>query len=220
MKRFLIGLSVLIAGLAIAIQDKPQDISKKDLPKAAECVVCISNGGEHGMEKPAAGVMYKGKEYYFCNGKEVAEFKNDPEAYMPPIIPRHAPEFGLKDESGKVWDAEAMKGKLVLVDYWATYCVPCKKMFPILDKLYAKYKDAGLEILSVTVDPKRADLDKYLKSRKFPNPVVHDTVGNFGKWGVRVIPATFLVKDGKIVTQWRGEIKEKDLAAAIEANLK
>lgn len=212
-------LLTLIAILSIGLQDKPQDIAKTDLPKEAECLVCSAGGEGHGKEKPAGGLMYKGKAYYFCNTKEIADFKKDPDAFVPPALPRPMPEFSIADTTGKTWDAEAMKGKLVLIDYWATWCGPCKAMFPIFDKLHAKYKGKDFELLSVSVDEKKPDLDKFLKGHKFPNPVLHDTTGTYGKWGVKAIPATFLVKDGQVVAQWTGKVKESDLSAAIEANL-
>src|SRR5687768_263175 len=170
----ILTLAIALATAVAAAQDKPTDIAKKELPKEAECVVCTSNGETHGKEKPAGGVMYKGTAYYFCNAKEIPLFKKDPEAFMPPVLPREMPDFSISDTSGKTWNAEAMKGKLVLIDYWATWCPPCKEMFPVLDKLHAKYKQRGFELLSVSVDQKKADLDKYLKSKKFPNPVLHD----------------------------------------------
>ena len=215
-------MNTLIAFITIAamgLQDSPQDIAKKDLPKEAECAVCSMGGEGHGPEKPAAGVAYKGKSYYFCSAKEVAVFKKDPEAYVAPIIPRPMPEFSLKDNSGFLWNSESMKGKLVMVDFWATWCGPCKAMFPILDKLYSKYKGQGFVMLSVSVDEKRGDFDKFVKGHKFPNPVLHDNSGHYAKWGVRSIPATFLVKDGQVVAQWTGKQSEKTLEDSISGNL-
>ena len=209
----------LLLTLSLAPQDTPTDIAKKDLPKMAECVVCASGGESHGKEKPVAGVAYKGKIYYFCNAKEIGSFKKDPAAFIPPLLPRPMPEFDLADVTGKVWNAEAMKGKLVLVDYWATWCVPCKAMFPTLDKLYAKYKESGFELLSVSVDQKKADLDKYLKGHAFPNPVLPDTKGTFSKWRVRAIPATFLIKDSQVIKQWVGKLTAQELEQAIIENL-
>ena len=218
MKKIVLIAALAVAAFAVA-QDIPQDIAKKDLPKLAECSVCNAKGTPMGEEKPAAGLMYKGHAYYVCNKAEVAELKKDPDAFVPLPLPRPMPEFSDTDTTGKTWDAEAMKGKLILVDYWATWCGPCKAMFPVLDKLHAKYKERGFELLSVSVDEKRTDLDKFLKGHKFPNPVLHDTTQTFAKWGVRNIPATFLVRDGQIVAQWIGKASEKDLATAIEANL-
>ncbi len=202
--------------LALAGQDTPADIPKKDLPKLATCAVCKD---EHGPEKPAAGLMYKGKAYFFCNVNEIKGFRADPESFVPPVLPRPMPEFAMADLSGQMWNPETMKGKLVLVDFWATWCGPCKAMFPVIDKLHAKYKVRGFEVLSISIDEKAADLTKYLKSRKFPNPVLHDTAQAYGAWGVKAIPATFLVKEGQIVAQWIGKASEKQLATAIEAHL-
>jgi len=210
-------VSHLLLGLAaMARQDVPADVPKSDWPAKADCLICA---GAHGLEKPAGALRYKGKTYYFCNTKEVAAFKRDPEAYIPPVLPRAMPAFSLADESGKRWNGESMKGKVVLVDFWATWCGPCKEMFPILDKLHAAYSTKGFELLSVSIDEKRPDLDKFLKSHKFPNPVLHDTAQTWAKWGVRSIPAVFLVKDGQIVAQWSGKAKKEALEEAIKKNL-
>ncbi len=212
-------LLIAISTIALGFQSTPQDIPKKDLPKAAECVICSAGGANHGLEKPAGGVMYNGKAYYFCNSKEIAEFKKNPEAYLPPVLPRAMPAFEIKDAEGKVWNAESMKGKLVLIDFWASWCGPCKEMMPALDNVYAKYKERGFVLLSVSVDQKKADLDKFLTGHKFPNPVLHDTTGVYTKWGVRSIPATFLIKDGQVIAQWSGVQTEATLDTAIAAHL-
>lgn len=212
----MIVTSLILTLAATGYQDKPVDVPKAEWPAKADCLLCA---GEHGLEKPAGAVRYKGATYFFCNTKEVAEFKKDPEAYIPPVLPRPMAAFGLTDEAGKMWNLESMKGKLVLIDFWATWCGPCKEMFPILDKLHAAYSPKNFEILSVSIDEKRADLDKYLKSKKFPNPVLHDTKQTWAAWGVRSIPAMFLVKDGQVVAQWKGKAKKEALEAEIKEHL-
>jgi thiol-disulfide isomerase/thioredoxin len=210
----------LILAMAVSgIQDKPQDIAKKDLPKSAECVVCSAQGGEHGEEKPVAGVKYKGKSYFFCNGKEVATFKANPDMYLPLELPFELPSLALKDQTGKVWDAEAMKGKLVLLDYWATWCKPCLALKPKLDKVRTTYKDKGFEMLSLSIDEKRDTLDKFLKKTAFENPVLWDDKQTWAKLKVVAIPALFLVKDGKVIAAFKGEPNAKQIEAAVKANL-
>jgi thiol-disulfide isomerase/thioredoxin len=211
-----IGMVIVVSLLAafVMAQDKPEKIAKEKLPAASVCLVC-----QEGAEKPAGGFMYKGKAYYFCNTKEMASFEKDPDSLIPPVLPRPMPKFELSDLGGKAWDTEALKGKLVLVDYWATWCKPCIEMFPKVDKLREKYGEKGFEVLSVSIDEKRADLDKFLAKRKFPNPVLHDTKQTWNDWGIKAIPAMFLVKDGQVVAQWIGKVDDKVIAEAIEANL-
>src|SRR5689334_6803956 len=110
----------LIAGLnhpTRALQDSPVEIPKKELPKAAICAVCEANGEGHKEEKPAAGLRFKGRSYYFCSAKEVAEFKKDPDAFLPPILPRPAPALELATLDGLKASLADYKGKVVLVDW-------------------------------------------------------------------------------------------------------
>lgn len=213
------SISVLFFAL-IGAQDVPVDIPKAELPKAEHCVVCSSNGEDHGAEKPAAGVRYKGKNYYFCNTKEVAAFKKDPEGFMPPVLPRPMPKFDLADLTGKDWNEETLQGKVVLIDYWATWCVPCREMKPIVDRVRKQFLDKGFEVLSVSIDEKRGELDKFLKKNKFDNPVLHDQKQTWANWRVRVVPSFFLLKDGQIIAQWNGKIVEKILREAVELAIK
>ncbi len=171
------------------------------------------------MEKPAAGVLYQGKSYYFCNAKEVVSFRNDPEAYMPPVLPRAMPAFDLNDLTGKRWNAAEFKGKTVLIDFWATWCVSCRALKPTVEKVRAKYAAKGLTVLSVSIDEKRSTLDQYLVKNKFASTVLHDNAQTWATWGVKSIPALFLVRDGRIVAQWKGKQTEKTLSAAVEKAL-
>jgi thiol-disulfide isomerase/thioredoxin len=211
-------INTLVLAIALVSQDKPVDIPKAQLPKAAECIVCTTNGAGHEQEKPAAGVTYKGKSYYFCHTKEVAEFKKDPDAWVPLPLPRAMSKFELPDTTGKVWNAEAFKDKVVLIDFWATWCAPCKKVKSMAAELAKKHPT--LTVLSVSIDEKRADLDKFLGKEKFDGPVLHDSMKVWADWRVRSIPALFLVKDGQVVGQWAGVPEKSELAAAVEAAVK
>jgi hypothetical protein len=200
-------------------QEKAVTIPKKDLPKEAECSVCIANGSPMGMEKPAAGAIYKGIPYYFCNVKEVSEFMKSPEMYVPLNLPMALPAFNLSDMSGKIWNAEAFKGKLVLLDYWATWCKPCLVLKPKLDKIRDAYQSQGFEILSVSIDEKQTTLDKFFAKSKWGNPVARDTNKTWANLHIVSIPALFLVKDGSIVAVFRGNSDAKAVEAAVKANL-
>src|SRR5207249_4884756 len=127
------------------------DIPKTGLPKKALCIVCSAGGSSHGEEKPAAGVRYKGNAYYFCSAGEIAKFRADPEAFMPPVLPRPALPLELKSLDGAKASLTDYKGKVVLVDFWGTWCGPCVKTVPELQKLHAKYSIKGFTVLGAAV---------------------------------------------------------------------
>lgn len=208
---------ILSSLLALSFQGSLSDLKKADLPPKAHCVVCVANGNDHGLEKPVAGVTYKGNFYYFCHSKELAEFKKDPEAFMPMPVPRPVTAFSVTDTAGKAWTQET-KG-VTLVDFWATWCGPCKEQMPTLDKLQEAFAPKGFNVLSISIDEKKADFDKFVAKRKFVNPVAWDNSENWSKFKVRVIPALFLIKDGQIVAEWKGKQKPEVLRKAIEAAL-
>ncbi|MGV3617295.1 MAG: redoxin family protein [Fimbriimonas sp.] len=211
-----------LALASLARQDTPQDIPKKDLPKAAVCAICSSNGETHGEEKAAGGVRYGGKSYFFCNASEVAEFKKDPEAYVPPVLPRPAAALKASSLDGKAITLEDYAGKVVLIDFWATWCGPCVKAMPEMDKLFKRHADRGFAVLGVSIDevPKKA-VDFQAK-RKFAYPILLDDAKepSWAAWKVKAIPAIFLVdRKGQVVGQWRGKPDQKAIERAVEKAL-
>ena len=223
MKYSILAVFLCISGsIAAFSQDSPVDIGKKELPKTAVCVVCESNGEGHSEEKPAAGVRYKGKSYYFCNAKEVAEFKKDPESFMPPVLPRPATSLKLKLVDGSPASLADYKGKVILVDWWATWCAPCVAGMPDVQKLYTKYADKGFVAAGISIDEEGAKKVKpFLQKKKFTYPILLDDSGQWKSWGIRRIPALFLVdKDGQIVKQWIGKTDKREIESAVDELLK
>lgn len=96
-----------------------------------------------------------------------------------------------------------IKGKPMLLEFWATWCPPCRKSIPHLNELYAKFKDRGLAVVGVT-DESEMVIRKFQKDIPMDYPVATDTGGRLGeKLGVSSIPTAFLVdKEGKIT--WQG----------------
>lgn len=96
-----------------------------------------------------------------------------------------------------------IKGKPMLLEFWATWCPPCRKSIPHLNEIYAKFKDRGLAVVGVT-DESEMVIRKFEKEVPMDYPVATDTGGRLGeKLGVSSIPTAFLVdKEGKIT--WQG----------------
>ena len=96
-----------------------------------------------------------------------------------------------------------LAGKPLLLEFWATWCPPCRKSIPHLNEIYAKFKDRGLQVVGVTDEP-NALIRKFQKQIPMDYPVATDTGGRLGqKMGIRGIPHAFLVnKEGVIV--WQG----------------
>jgi thiol-disulfide isomerase/thioredoxin len=119
----------------------------------------------------------------------------------------------------------ATKGKVVLYDFWASWCGPCRQAFPAYEKVYQKYKSRGFLIVAVGTDKKPADSAKFLKGLKTTFPVVLDHSQKFvAKVRPKGMPTAYLVgKDGVIIdvhAGFHGKKTIKTLEAQIEAALK
>ena len=114
----------------------------------------------------------------------------------------HAPAFTLDrlDRDGQLGVGD-LKGKAVVVNFWASWCVPCRDEAPVLQKTYERYRDQGLVVLGVDVNDFRQDARRFMKRYGLSYPVVYDGKGStVGKWGVRGFPETFFVdRTGKLV---------------------
>jgi peroxiredoxin len=112
------------------------------------------------------------------------------------------PDFTLADLSGKTWTLSEIipKKKIVMINFWASWCGPCRMEMPGFEKLYAAQKNNGFIILAIAEDKERADLDEYLKKKPVSFPVLVDQKGALlKKFNIESLPTTVLVGgDGKI----------------------
>jgi thiol-disulfide isomerase/thioredoxin len=133
-------------------------------------------------------------------------------------------EIAFTDINGNEVDLATMKDKIVLVDFWATWCGPCVAELPHLLEAYEKYHDKGFEVIGISLDDNQDTLAQFVKNNEMPWPQYFDgkVWGNeiAQRYGIGQLPATFLVgKGGKIVaSNLRGtaldEAIEKELARA------
>ena len=106
--------------------------------------------------------------------------------------------FRAVDLNGTNWDEESLQGKVVLIEFWATWCGPCLEEVPQLKKIYEEFHPKGFEIIGVSLDTAgRRDLERWLRRLGLPWPQVADFRGYSGelalKYGVKLLPASFLV---------------------------
>lgn len=114
------------------------------------------------------------------------------------------PDITLPDMQGDSLQLSALKGKVVLIDFWASWCAPCRAANPYIEKLYKKYKDDGFEVFAVSLDVKHESWLKAVKKDKITYTQVIDLTGWNSKvaesFYVDALPTNFLLdRDGKIV---------------------
>jgi thiol-disulfide isomerase/thioredoxin len=133
------------------------------------------------------------------------------------------PDLGTFKLAGKLPDN--LKGKVILVDFWASWCAPCKASFPAMEDLYKHNSDGGFTIIAVSVDEKQEDMARFLEKVKASFAVVRDADQKLvAAADVETMPTSFLIdRSGKIRfvhTGFRGEETVKEYRKQIEQLLK
>lgn len=118
-----------------------------------------------------------------------------------------------------------LKGKVVMIDFWASWCEPCKASFPAMDDLQKRFADQGLVVIAVNVDENKSDMDDFLKKHAATFTIVRDPSQKLvDKANISTMPSSFLVdRDGRVRfvhSGYRGEETKKKYAEEIESLLK
>lgn len=118
-------------------------------------------------------------------------------ATPPPAIARSA---------GDLLDLAAFKGQVVYLDFWASWCAPCRESFPWMNRLQDELGKDGLVVIAVNVDRERAEADRFLREHPAQFRIVYDPDGLFPeKFGVRGMPTSFLIdRNGHVQSRHEG----------------
>lgn len=155
-----------------------------------------------------------------CNGRrleikpipaELAVTRHPPGFATGPAPGDQAPDFALASIEGDTVRLSDYRGKVVLLDFWATWCFPCRMELPFVRRAYDRYHEEGFEIIGVSLDKGPTEVQAYTKVSSMPWPQILQARGVLTPlkqaYGVRSIPAAFLIdRDGRIAaTHLRGE---------------
>jgi peroxiredoxin len=141
-----------------------------------------------------------------------------------------APEFSLKDAEGTPFLFAEQRGKKpVLLVFWSMFCEPCRFVLPIVQKMHNQHRDAGLEVVAVSLDgePLKRSVLGFVRQEGYTFRVLIDEVDSgeafkvADPYGVAGTPSLYLIdRAGKIALSWAGRMKEEELEKAVQAVLK
>jgi peroxiredoxin len=207
--RKLVPLLVLLVAFAAFAEDTAHD--------QAVCAVCGPREGS-GFEPVKARATHKGKEYAFCSLKCKVEFLKNPDEFLVTDEGKAAPAFTLKTYDGRAVSLADFRGKVVLLDFWGTFCPPCMAALPKLQALHDQHAARGFAVVGVTVDDRAALVKK--ATTKITYPILQATPQVWSGYKINALPSLVLVgRDGRIVRRFGGEADQAAMVAEIEKAL-
>ena len=123
-----------------------------------------------------------------------------------PAAGTRAPDFALNSNSGRNLRLSELRGEVVLINFWATWCGPCRQEMPQLGRLYAQYRAAGFTLLGINIDDNRANAEAMVKKLGVHFPTLFDSDKRVARlYDVDAMPATLLIdRDGRVRYVHRG----------------
>jgi peroxiredoxin len=142
----------------------------------------------------------------YPNDKNVRMFHDLVKSMMATMIGQDAPDISLPSVNGEELSLSSLKGKVVLIDFWASWCGPCRKEMPNVVKAYAKFKDKGFEIFGVSLDQDKARWEEAIAKDGITWPQVSDlkqwSSSVVRLYNIQGIPYTVLIdRQGKILAK-------------------
>jgi peroxiredoxin len=105
-----------------------------------------------------------------------------------------APAFTLPARGGSTIDLSQFKGQVVMINFWASWCGPCRQEMPLLESMYKKYKPLGFTLLGVNVEPEQKDAESFLRQTPVSFPVLFDAKSKVsGLYNVQGMPTTIFI---------------------------
>lgn len=120
-----------------------------------------------------------------------------------------APDFSLRDPSGRMRSLREYRGQVVLLDFWGTWCLPCREAMPLLQSLHTKFGAKGLVVLGISVADKEADPAAFMKRQGFTYPILLAGDPVAASYKAIMLPTTYIVdRKGKIVFRQAGRNRD------------
>jgi cytochrome c biogenesis protein CcmG/thiol:disulfide interchange protein DsbE len=134
------------------------------------------------------------------------------------MVNRPAPDFILTTFKGTTISLEDLRGKPVVINFWASWCPPCRIEAPLIERTWRAYKNRDLIFLGVNIQDRKQDALNYIREFAITYPNGPDPTGEISiDYGVSGLPVTFFVSgDGEVVRRWVGAIEKSVLISSIE----
>ena len=131
-----------------------------------------------------------------------------------------APNLTLKKLDNSSFQISDLKGEVVYVDFWATWCPPCRKSFPWMEAMHQRYKDLGFQVVAISLDNKRGVVDQFLKTMETSFTIAHDPSGDSATaFKVKGMPSSYLIDRRGNIHKTHMGFNERD-KAILESEIK
>jgi cytochrome c biogenesis protein CcmG/thiol:disulfide interchange protein DsbE len=134
------------------------------------------------------------------------------------MVNRPAPDFSLTTFKGTTISLEDLRGKPVVINFWASWCPPCRIEAPLIERTWRAYKNRGLIFLGINIQDRKEDALNYIREFDITYPNGPDPTGEISiDYGVSGLPVTFFVsRNGEVARRWVGAIEKSVLISSIQ----
>ncbi|SER18805.1 Peroxiredoxin [Solimonas aquatica] len=128
-------------------------------------------------------------------------------------VGKPAPDFTLAQKDGNSLSLTQLRGRVVYLDFWASWCAPCRQSFPFMNEMHAKYGKKGLRVVAINVDEQRSDAEQFLKQTPAQFTVLFDPAGKAPEqYKPDGMPTSYLIDEHGKVLMVHPSFKEADRA--------